>query len=157
MTTVVGATLFKAMCGSTLATCATFAGIAIPEMDAPGLQQEALHGRRRLRRHPGHADPPERSAHDLRDHHGTVHRQALSGRHHPGACSSPFSSFSSSTAGSRSTRPSPMRHRDPPGTRGSNLLLSSSGWGSSSSWSSAGSCRAGFHPPRPAVSGQQRS
>jgi len=33
MTTVVGATLFKAMCGSTLATTATFAGIAIPEMD----------------------------------------------------------------------------------------------------------------------------
>ena len=33
MTTVVGATLFKAMCGSTLATAATFAGIAIPEMD----------------------------------------------------------------------------------------------------------------------------
>jgi tripartite ATP-independent transporter DctM subunit len=32
MTTVVGATLFKAMCGSTLATCATFAGIAVPEM-----------------------------------------------------------------------------------------------------------------------------
>jgi C4-dicarboxylate transporter DctM subunit len=33
MTTVVGATLFKAMCGSTLATCATFAGIAIPEFN----------------------------------------------------------------------------------------------------------------------------
>jgi tripartite ATP-independent transporter DctM subunit len=33
MTTVVGATIFKAMCGSTLATAATFAGIAIPEMD----------------------------------------------------------------------------------------------------------------------------
>ncbi len=33
MTTVVGATLFKAMCGSTMATAATFSGIAIPEMD----------------------------------------------------------------------------------------------------------------------------
>ena len=33
MTTVVGATLFKAMCGSSLATTATFSGIAIPEMD----------------------------------------------------------------------------------------------------------------------------
>jgi C4-dicarboxylate transporter, DctM subunit len=33
MATVVGATLFKAMCGSTMATAATFAGIAIPEMD----------------------------------------------------------------------------------------------------------------------------
>jgi C4-dicarboxylate transporter, DctM subunit len=33
MTTVVGATLFKAMCGSTLATCATFSSVAVPEMD----------------------------------------------------------------------------------------------------------------------------
>ncbi len=33
MTTVVGATLFKAMCGSTMATAATFSGIAIPEID----------------------------------------------------------------------------------------------------------------------------
>ncbi len=32
MTTVVGATLFKAMCGSTLATAATFASVAVPEM-----------------------------------------------------------------------------------------------------------------------------
>jgi C4-dicarboxylate transporter DctM subunit len=30
MTTVVGATLFKAMCGSTLATCATFAAGSMP-------------------------------------------------------------------------------------------------------------------------------
>src|SRR3989339_1549200 len=36
MTTVVGATIFKAMCGSTLATVATFSSIAIPEMDRHG-------------------------------------------------------------------------------------------------------------------------
>jgi C4-dicarboxylate transporter DctM subunit len=40
MTTVVGATLFKAMCGSTLATCATFAGIAIPEMERLGYSKK---------------------------------------------------------------------------------------------------------------------
>ena len=40
MTTVVGATLFKAMCGSTLATCATFAGIAIPEMTRLGYNKK---------------------------------------------------------------------------------------------------------------------
>jgi len=40
MTTVVGATLFKAMCGSTLATCATFAGIAIPEMTRLGYSKK---------------------------------------------------------------------------------------------------------------------
>jgi C4-dicarboxylate transporter, DctM subunit len=40
MTTVVGATLFKAMCGSTLATCATFAGVAIPEMSRLGYNKK---------------------------------------------------------------------------------------------------------------------
>lgn len=44
MTTVIGATLFKAMCGSTLATCATFAGIAIPEMDRYGYDKKLSTG-----------------------------------------------------------------------------------------------------------------
>jgi C4-dicarboxylate transporter, DctM subunit len=44
MTTVVGATLFKAMCGSTLATTATFAGIAIPEMDRFGYSKKLSTG-----------------------------------------------------------------------------------------------------------------
>ena len=44
MTTVVGATLFKAMCGSTLATCATFAGIAIPEMTRLGYDKKLSTG-----------------------------------------------------------------------------------------------------------------
>jgi C4-dicarboxylate transporter, DctM subunit len=44
MTTVVGATLFKAMCGSTLATCATFAGIAIPEMERLGYSKKLSTG-----------------------------------------------------------------------------------------------------------------
>lgn len=44
MTTVVGATLFKAMCGSTLATCATFAGIAIPEMTRLGYSKRLSTG-----------------------------------------------------------------------------------------------------------------
>jgi len=34
--TVVSATMFKAICGSTVATSATFATIAIPEMDRYG-------------------------------------------------------------------------------------------------------------------------
>jgi C4-dicarboxylate transporter, DctM subunit len=33
MATVVGATIFKAICGSIVATCATFASVAVPEMD----------------------------------------------------------------------------------------------------------------------------
>ena len=36
LATVVGATIFKAISGSTLATAATFAGVAIPEMDKYG-------------------------------------------------------------------------------------------------------------------------
>ncbi|HEY3276968.1 MAG TPA: TRAP transporter large permease [Syntrophorhabdaceae bacterium] len=44
MTTVAGATIFKAMCGSTLATAATFAGIAIPEMDRYGYKKELSTG-----------------------------------------------------------------------------------------------------------------
>jgi C4-dicarboxylate transporter DctM subunit len=44
MTTVAGATIFKAMCGSTLATVATFAGIAIPEMDRYGYDKRLSAG-----------------------------------------------------------------------------------------------------------------
>lgn len=44
MTTVVGATIFKAMCGSTLATVATFSGIAIPEMDRYGYDKRLSTG-----------------------------------------------------------------------------------------------------------------
>ena len=44
MTTVVGATLFKAMCGSSLATCATFSGIAVPEMDRFGYDKRLSTG-----------------------------------------------------------------------------------------------------------------
>jgi C4-dicarboxylate transporter, DctM subunit len=44
MTTVVGATVFKAMCGSTLATCATFSSIAIPEMSRHGYSKKLSTG-----------------------------------------------------------------------------------------------------------------
>jgi hypothetical protein len=44
MTTVAGATIFKAMCGSTLATVAAFSSIAIPEMDRYGYKKELSTG-----------------------------------------------------------------------------------------------------------------
>jgi C4-dicarboxylate transporter, DctM subunit len=44
MTTVVGATAFKAMCGSTLATIGTFSGLALPEMDRYGYKKELSAG-----------------------------------------------------------------------------------------------------------------
>ncbi len=40
MTTVAGATAFKAMCGSTLATVGTFSNLALPEMDRYGYKKE---------------------------------------------------------------------------------------------------------------------
>ena len=44
MATVGGATMFKAVCGSTLATAAAFAGIAIPEMDRYGYDKRLSTG-----------------------------------------------------------------------------------------------------------------
>lgn len=44
MATVLGATIFKAMCGSTLATCATFASVAIPEMERYGYNKKLSNG-----------------------------------------------------------------------------------------------------------------
>ncbi len=44
MTTIAGATIFKAMCGSTLATVATFSGIAIPEMERYGYDKRLSAG-----------------------------------------------------------------------------------------------------------------
>lgn len=44
MTTVAGATAFKAMCGSTLATVGTFSGLAMPEMDRYNYRKELSAG-----------------------------------------------------------------------------------------------------------------
>jgi C4-dicarboxylate transporter DctM subunit len=44
LATVVGATAFKAMCGSMTATCATFAGVAVPEMDRYGYAKKLSTG-----------------------------------------------------------------------------------------------------------------
>jgi len=42
--TVIGATAFKAICGSSAATSATFAGVAIPEMDRYGYDRKLSSG-----------------------------------------------------------------------------------------------------------------
>jgi C4-dicarboxylate transporter, DctM subunit len=44
MTTVIGATAFKAMCGSSLATVGTFSNLAMPEMDRYGYKKELSAG-----------------------------------------------------------------------------------------------------------------
>ena len=43
MATVVGATAFKAICGSSPATAATFASVAVPEMDRYGYDKKTFH------------------------------------------------------------------------------------------------------------------
>jgi len=57
MATVAGATAFKAICGSSPATAATFASVAVPEMDHYGYDKK-LHPDRGHGGHPGHPDPP---------------------------------------------------------------------------------------------------
>jgi tripartite ATP-independent transporter DctM subunit len=44
LATIVGATLFKAICGSTLATAATFSSVVIPEMDRYGYSRKLSTG-----------------------------------------------------------------------------------------------------------------
>lgn len=44
MTTVIGASVFKSMCGSSLATIGTFTSLAIPEMDRYGYKKELSTG-----------------------------------------------------------------------------------------------------------------
>ena len=44
MATVAGATVFKAICGSIVATCATFASVAVPEMDRFGYSKKLSTG-----------------------------------------------------------------------------------------------------------------
>ena len=87
MTTVVGATLFKAMCGSTLATCATFAGIAVPEMKRHGYATKLSTGVVASVGTIGMLIPAEHSPHHIRDHHRAVDRQTLSRRSSFRGCS----------------------------------------------------------------------
>ncbi|MBA4417387.1 MAG: C4-dicarboxylate ABC transporter permease [Syntrophus sp. (in: bacteria)] len=44
LATVAGATIFKAICGSIVATCATFASVAVPEMDRYGYAKKLSTG-----------------------------------------------------------------------------------------------------------------
>jgi C4-dicarboxylate transporter DctM subunit len=76
MATVGGATAFKAICGSSPATAATFASVAVPEMDRYGYSKKLSTG-------DSHA--PQRDAHRLRDYHRTIDRQAVPGGFDPRA------------------------------------------------------------------------
>ena len=84
MATVAGATVFKAICGSSPATAATFASVAVPEMDRYGYDKRLSTGVVASVGTLGHPHPAERHADRLRHHHRAVHRPALPRRHRPG-------------------------------------------------------------------------
>ena len=78
---------FAAISGSSVATAATFATVAYPEMRRYGLSAIVRHRRDRRRRHARrHAAAFDRAC-GLRHHHRAGHRQAVHRRHHSGtAC-----------------------------------------------------------------------
>ena len=78
---------FAAICGSSVATAATFSRVAYPEMRALRLSAELRHRRDRRRRHARHHDPALHGVRRLRPHHRAGHRQAVHRRRHARASS----------------------------------------------------------------------
>ena len=74
---------FAAICGSSVATAATFSKVAYPEMRQVRLSAELLHRRDRRRRLARHHDPALHRVRGLRADHRAGHRQAVHRRHHP--------------------------------------------------------------------------
>ena len=82
--TVLGGSAFKSICGSATATTATFASVAMPEMDRYGYDQRLSDRDHRHGGHSGLSDSSQCGADPLRHHYRTIHRQAVPGRHHSG-------------------------------------------------------------------------
>ena len=78
---------FAAISGSSVATAATFATVAYPEMRRYDYPQELRHRRDCRRRHARRHAAAVHGARGLRHHHRTGHRQAVHRRHHPGLLS----------------------------------------------------------------------
>ena len=72
---------FAAICGSSVATAATFSKVAYPEMRRFGYPQTLRHRRDRGRRHARHHDPALDRVRDLRPDHRAGRRQAVHRRH----------------------------------------------------------------------------
>ena len=79
--TVVACGGFAAICGSSVATAATFSAVAYPEMRRFGYPQSFLDRRDRGRRHARRDAAAVDRARGLRDPDPAGHRQALHGRH----------------------------------------------------------------------------
>ena len=88
--TIGACALFGAICGSSIATAATFSRVAIPEMRRHGYDSGICSGRSRLGRHPRRPDPAVRVDRDLCHRCGAVAGPALCRGLHSGlrACRS---------------------------------------------------------------------
>ena len=82
--TIGACALFGAICGSSIATAATFSKVAIPEMRRHGYEPAFAAGAVAARRHARRADPALGAARDLRHRRRAVAAQALRGGVHPG-------------------------------------------------------------------------
>ncbi|MCK7513470.1 MAG: TRAP transporter permease [Desulfobacterales bacterium] len=77
MATVAGATAFKSICGSSPATAATFASVAVPEMDRYNYDKRLSTGIVAVVGTLGVLLATERNPHPLWNYYGPVHRATL--------------------------------------------------------------------------------
>jgi len=102
MATVAGATVFKAICGSSPATAATFASVAVPEMDRYNYAKKLSTGIVATVGPLGVLIPPSVTLIVFWHHYGAVHWKALSRRDCSWIDDRAFSSSALSTCGARS-------------------------------------------------------
>ncbi len=87
MAVIWACTAFGAICGSSVATTATFGRAALPELHALPLRRRLRHRHHRRRRHARHPHPALGHPRRLRHHDRAEHRQAVQGGADPGpAC-----------------------------------------------------------------------
>ena len=80
LATVAGATIFKAICGSIVATSATFASVAVPEMDRFGYAKEIVYRYCCYRGNAWCPYPAQRNPHPPWNYYAAIYRQTFSGR-----------------------------------------------------------------------------
>ena len=81
MTTVGACAGFSAICGSTNATAATMATVALPEMKRYGYDMSFGHRHRCCSRQPRHSHTPQRDFHRIWYYDRTIYRQAFRSRY----------------------------------------------------------------------------
>jgi hypothetical protein len=84
MATVGGATAFKAICGSSPATAATFASVAVPEMDRYNYDKKLSTGIVASVGTLGNPHAAQRYIDRIWNYYGTIDREAIFGRDLPG-------------------------------------------------------------------------